>query len=391
MPLTPSRAPRVTGRLVLLLLLVVLVLAAPYAWAHVRSASFVVRAAGVHGWWADPLGRLQSQAVSIEDTTIDARAGRIRSRIYRPATVVRRTVLLTGGVHAQGIDEPRLVKLAQDLASGGTPVVTAEVPDLLRYRITPNLTDTIEDAAAWAASQPRLAPDGKIGLFGISFAGGLSISAAGRPGVRDHVAYVLSFGGHGNLARVARFLCTGQQPDGSFRQPHDYGVVVMLINVADRLVPPDQVEPLRAAIVTFLNASHLDMVDKPAAARLFADARDLQQTLPEPAATLMGYVNDRQVQPLGAALLPHVDTFGDDPALSPEVAPGIAAPVFLIHGADDNVVPAMESARLADRLRPHVPVRLLITPLITHAEVDRGAGAADAWRLVRFWFGVFTT
>ena len=381
---------RVIRRIVLLVVLVSLIFVGPMALGHARSAGFVVRAAGMHGWWADPLAGLQSGAVTTEDTTIEVRSGRIRSRIYRPASATRRTVLLTGGVHAKGIDEPRLMKLAQDLAAGGTPVVTAEVPDLLQYRISPHLTDTIEDAALWVASQPTLAPDGKVGLFGISFAGGLSISAAGRPRVRDRVAFVVSFGGHGNLARVTRFLCTGVQPDGSYRKPHDYGIVVTLNNLADRVVPPDQVEPLRAAIIAFLNASHLDMVDKPAAALEFAHAREMQKALPEPAATLMGYVNDRAVKPLGEALLPHIAIFEKDPSLSPELAPGITAPVFLIHGADDNVVPAMESAYLAEKLRGQVPVHLLITPLITHAEVDRGAGANDVWRLVRFWYDVFS-
>jgi dienelactone hydrolase len=377
-------------RIALLVVLVALVFLGPMALNHARSAGFVIRAAGMHGWWADPLASLQSGAVTTEDTSIEVRAGRIRGRIYRPASTTRRTILLTGGVHAKGIDEPRLMKLAQDLAAGGSPVVTAEIPDLLRYQITPHLTDTIEDAAVWVSSQPTLAPDGKIGLFGVSFAGGLSISAAGRPRTRDHVAFVVSFGGHGNLARVTRYLCTGIQPDGSYRKPHDYGIVVTLGNLADKVVPPEQVEPLRAAIVTFLHASSLDMVDKNAAALEFAHAHELQRALPEPAATLMGYVNNRDVKPLGAALLPHISTLESDASLSPELAPGITAPVFLIHGADDNVVPAMESRYLADKLRGQVPVHLLITPLITHAEVDRGAGASDAWRLVRFWYDVFS-
>jgi dienelactone hydrolase len=381
---------RVIRRTVLLVALVALIFLGPAALGHARSAGFVVRAAGMHGWWADPLASLQSGASTTEDTSIEVRAGRIRGRIYRPASVTRRTILLTGGVHAKGIDEPRLVKLAQDLAAGGSPVVTAEVPDLLRYQITPHLTDTIEDAAVWVSSQPSLAPDGKIGLFGVSFAGGLSISAAGRPRLRDHVAFVVSFGGHGNLARVTRYLCTGIQPDGSYRKPHDYGIVVTLGNLAEKVVPPEQVEPLRAAIVTFLHASSLDMVDKTAAAKEFERAREMQRALPEPAATLMGYVNNRDVKPLGEALLPHIAIFEKDASLSPEFAPGITASVFLIHGADDNVVPAMESAYLADKLKGQVPVHLLITPLITHAEVDRGAGATDVWRLVRFWYDVFT-
>jgi hypothetical protein len=45
----------------------------------------------------------------------------------------------------------------------------------------------------------------------------------------------------------------------------------------------------------------------------------------------------------------------------------------------------MESALLAQTLRPHTQVHQLTTPLISHAEVDRQAGPADVWRLVDFW------
>lgn len=379
---------RLLRRLILLALIVGLVLAAPVANAYVRAASLVVRAAGMHGPWADRLATWQTGPFTVRDTTFSARAGTLRVRVYQPETTRAHTVLLTGGVHAKGIDEPRLMKLAGDMARGGTPVVTAEVPDLLKYRITPALTDTIEDAAIWVSSQPAFAPDGKIGIFGVSFAGGLSISAAGRPRVRDHVAYVLSFGGHGDLVRTIRFLLTGRQADGQFRQPHDYGVVVTLINAADRVVPPKQVEPLRAAIVTFLTASQLDMVDKAAAKVEFDRAKALQTTMGEPAATLMGYVNTRNVKALGERLLPHLDAFANDPALSPELAPAVTAPVFLIHGADDNVVPAVESTYLTRALEGRAPVHLLITPLITHAEVDRAPTRKEVWNMMRFWYEV---
>jgi dienelactone hydrolase len=375
-------------RLILLALVLALVLAIPVAIGYVRAASLVVRVAGMHGQWTDRLAAWQTRPFTTRDTSIPARGGTMRARVYLPEVTRARTMLLTGGVHAKGIDEPRLIKLAGDLAAGGTPVVTAEVPDLLRYRISPQLTDAIEDAAVWVSSQPAFAPDGRIGIFGVSFAGGLSISAAGRPRVRDHVAYVLAFGGHGDLLRVVRFLCSGQQADGQYRKPHDYGVVVALINVADRLVPPEQVEPLRVAIVSFMTASHLDMVDKPAAALEFQHARELQQQLPEPAATLMNYVNTRNVKALGDELLPRLKDVANDPALSPEIAPALTAPVFLLHGSDDNVVPAVESTRLAAALQGRVPVHLLVTPLITHAEVNRQTSVGDVWNLVRFWYAV---
>ena len=112
-------------------------------------------------------------------------------------------------------------------------------------------------------------------------------------------------------------------------------------------------------------------------------------SLPEPAKTLMGYVNDRDVGHLGPILLPHVTKLGDDRELSPATQAAPRAPVYLLHGTDDNVIPAIESSLLADALRARgVTVHQLATPLITHAEVDRSTTAAAMWRLVSFWAGL---
>ena len=254
-----SRAVRRTVGASLAALLAVALWVGP-DWLH--GTAFVVRAAGMRGDAAEALSQWRTVPFDVSDLRVPTRHGPVRARLYRPLETRRgRTVVLTSGVHADGIDEPRLVKLAGDLAAGGHTVLTPEPGDLLRYEITPRLPDIIEDAAAWAAGQPELAPDGKVSLFGISFSGGLSVVAAGRPALKDRVAATLSFGGHGDLPRVLAFLCTGELPDGRRLTPHDYGVVVILLNVADRLVPPEQVEPLRAGIRTFLRASHLTLTD----------------------------------------------------------------------------------------------------------------------------------
>jgi dienelactone hydrolase len=244
----------------------------------------------------------------------------------------------------------------------------------------------IEDAAAWLTRQPDLSPRGRLGMIGISFAGGLSIVAAARPSIRDRVDFVMSFGGHGDLPRTLRYLCSGEQPDGTSRPPHDYGVAIILLGGADRVVPPEQVVPLRHAILRFLQASHLDMVDKARAQVEFAASRTLAGALPDPARTLMEHVNDRNVGRLGPILLPHVSALGGDAALSPSRSPAPAAAVYLLHGADDNVIPAVESELLARDLRERrVVVHHLVTPLITHAEVERQPTIAEIWDLVRFW------
>ena len=86
-------------------------------------------------------------------------------------------------------------------------------------------------------------------------------------------SFVLSFGGHGDLPRTLRYLCTGIQPDGTRRPPHDYGVAIILLGVAERVVPADRWSRCATAILTFLEGSRLDMVDKAQSAAEFEHAR----------------------------------------------------------------------------------------------------------------------
>ncbi|MGA9523636.1 MAG: hypothetical protein WBV82_19400, partial [Myxococcaceae bacterium] len=119
----------------------------------------------------------------------------------------------------------------------------------------------------------------------------------------------------------------------------------------------------------------------------FARARAMQAELRAPASTFMGYVNDRDVASLGSVLLPHVEAFASEASLSPERSPPPHAPAWLLHGAGDNVVPAIESTLLARHLSERTEVQQLSTPLISHAELDRTATALDVLQLVRFWVG----
>ena len=395
----------VTRRVVVLAMVLTIVVA--FVWItrpYVHGLSFVVRAANIDGF-ARRAADLDTGAISRREIEIPTPRGSLRARMYEPARGARRTSLLVSGLHPSGIEEPRLVGLATQLSASGIRVVTPDIPDLSQFAITPAITDAIEQAALWLAGQPDLAPDGKVGMMGISFSGGLSVVAAGRPSLQGRVAYVLSFGGHADLPRVLKYLCTGIEPappgsvsplsdlrlDPAARElaqapkPHDYGVAVILLGVADRVVPPSQVGPLRTAVRRFLLASALDSVDKPKAQEEFQALRVVAKAMPEPSATLLGYVNDRDVVHLGSRLLQWVGFYGDAPALSASRSPKPSAPVFLLHGTEDNVIPAAESQHLAAELRGRTPVRLLLSGLISHAEADRPAHFGDVMELASFW------
>jgi hypothetical protein len=367
---------------------------APYA----RAASFIVRAAGLGGR-AEAFANSQARRVVVQPRhQVTTRYGEVPARLYVPEGATHRTVLLVPGIHSMGIEEPRLTALADDLAGAGLKVMAMALPDLQAYRITLRATDVIEDAVTWMAERPDLAPDGRVGIVGISFAGGLSISAASRPSIRDKVAFVFSFGGHGDLGRVMRYLTTGEAPEVAGLEthpPHDYGVAVILYELADRgVVPADQVVALREGIETFLLASQLTLVSMDQANATFAKAREMATHLPEPSRTLMTYVNDRAVGKLGPALVPYLAQLGtDSPAVSPQnVEHPASAELFLLHGSDDTVIPAAETAIFGEDLRRKgAHVHMLLSGLITHAEVNRAATYIDVWKLINLWAQVFKT
>jgi hypothetical protein len=122
---------------------------------------------------------------------------------------------------------------------------------LQRYKITPDSTDVIEDSTLWLTKQHEFAPDGRIGIIGISFAGGLSVVAPDESRCATSWRTCCRSGGHADLPRVMRYLATGEEvhlPGVELHPPHDYGVAVILYGLADQgIVPPEQVEPLAKA------------------------------------------------------------------------------------------------------------------------------------------------
>ena len=322
---------------------------------------------------AEWLHRWNDRSVRTEAVQMGTRYGPIFGRFYLPSGPVGTPVVLVHGMHAAGIAEERLGPFARKLAARGIPVLTPEMEELRHYLITPQTTDKIEDAVSWLAGQNRFARSGRVGLIGISFSGGLSVVAAGRTGIRDKVSFVVSIGGHGEIHRAMRYLCTGQLPEGrGYARPHDYGVGILLLNLADRLVPATQTRPLTEGITAYLHEDE-------------EQGRARMQELGEPAAQILKWVDGRDFDHVGPLMLPWLEPLASDPALSPERSAPPAASVFLIHGAADRLIPAFETEALARYLRGKTEVHWLITPLISHVELERSPALGDIWKLLRFW------
>ncbi len=170
---------RLARRVIAIFLLAVLAAALFAVRPYAHGAAFVVRAAGFDGV-PRRMASWDTAEVLEGDLTVTWRHGSLRGRQYLPRNGHRRPILMVPGVHAAGIDEPRLIGFARQIAAEGHQVITVQLDDLAHYMITTRTTDMIEDAAIAVSNTagPGGGP-GPIGMIGISFGGGLSIVAAG--------------------------------------------------------------------------------------------------------------------------------------------------------------------------------------------------------------------
>ena len=177
------------------------------------------------------------------------RASTIPSESPIPARVV-----VVHGVHHLGMDEPRLRRFAHALASHGYLVLTPQVDELADYSITKNSAVVIGDAVHELVRRSG-AP--KVGLLGLSFAGGMAlIAASDESGGAQQLTVVIAIGAHDDLHRVLNFYQTDQTraPDGTLlkMKAHEYGSLVIAYSHASAFFSPADVAQARLTLRTLL-------------------------------------------------------------------------------------------------------------------------------------------
>jgi len=297
------------------------------------------------------------RALAVTQATIRRRFGdrELAALVYGPEDAVPdRAVLLVAGVSELGCRHPRLVALARTLADKGFAVLSPDIESFRRFEVSP---EVIEEIAFWyrelphASEAPRLR---RSGIIGISFSGTLALMTAARPDIRDSVDFVVAVGPYDDLARLGRgWLAAGPAtvPEGRY--------------------------PTRCYGKWLLMISALDMIEDPNERRFFADAlrRLLVEGKAPPAPADLSAAGSRWYRlavmretesdpELEHAIQEHLEPLCR--RMSPEGARDrLRSPVFLAHGAFDDLIPPAESRALAARLRPD-EVHLLVTPFLTH-------------------------
>ncbi|MGC4086947.1 MAG: hypothetical protein QM756_03415 [Polyangiaceae bacterium] len=331
---------------------------------------------------AEPTGAPKAPLLE-EELSIPSAHGLIRARVYRPSTGRPAPgIVVAHGVHYRGIDERRLVPFVRELSRSGFVVLTPELSELADYRLTRDSVDRIRDATQFLASRRDWVDERPLGLIGFSFAGGLSLVAASEEPLAGRLAYVVSVGGHHDLPRVLRFLLKDEieTPSGVVHaKAHDYGLAVVLYGNMKEFVPAPEVAGAEAAFRAWLQE------DRPRAQALAKGFAPDSQS-----ARLFGLLEKQQLQSLSPQLLALLARDQQRlAALSPHGKLGrVGAPVYLLHGAHDSVIPPSE-ASFAELELGQSAHAALISPLIEHVEVGGDASLSDKLSLLTFMAHLF--
>jgi dienelactone hydrolase len=357
----------------LLLVPVLVGLLYPIAQNYLRAASVLARLSdpNARGWIAN----YDVHPVDARDETFDFNGKPTAARVYSPRGVgFAPGIVVVHGMHELGISEPRLVSFARSLAASGFVVMTPQVQGLAEYRVEAESAEVIGAAAQFFAQRLEVS---KVGVLGISFSGGLALVAATDARYGGSIAWIAAVGAHYDLAHVLHFYATGEaeRPDGSFEHftPHEYGPLIVVLDRPGDFFPAQDVAKATEAIKLVL----ADEGKK-------SEALTAQMT---PAGQeVMQRIYHQQLDSFRQAILGEIDKDHEQlAAASPAGRLGfLHAPVLLLHGSDDTVIPPTELLWLKQRIPQQYLVEALVSPAISHVDVGHKASFREQFALVHW-------
>jgi pimeloyl-ACP methyl ester carboxylesterase len=295
-------------------------------------------------------------------------AGDVATYVYEPHGSVRGVYVVAPGLHFLGPDDPRLDRFCRIVAAAGFRVYAPKLPDFLALRVAETAADDLAAVVRRAADDARAKRLSRPTLMSISFGSRPAIEVAAEHAA--HVGQLILFGGFCDFDATVRFAITGHaEHEGRTlsvaRDPLNAPVVFM--NLLPWLAVGAEVDrdavarAWREMVEATWGKMELkapgarDPIAHRIAARLGARERELFLlgcTLAAPAVAEAA---------LEAALGKAMPSFAwTDPRAD---LARVRAPITIVHGRDDDVIPVFEAEKLA-RVAPNA--RVLITGMYGH-------------------------
>jgi dienelactone hydrolase len=262
----------------------------------------------------------------------------IEADLYVPAQGARHVgVVFSMGAPPLKLDDPRLVRIAEDAARSGVVMLVPFSDRLDDISIEPEEIDALVAEFKYVQGVPQVDPT-RVGFFGASVGGSLALVAAADPRIADEVDHVVSFGGYfdalSTFGAIATHRIEYKDVDEQWT-PKAHAERVVAYQLIDRLPDPRDRDLLTR---TFIDA------EPPAPEEL--------ATLSPVARSSYNFLANRDpsaVAALSRRLPP--DAIADFDYLSPKTSiDRVKADLFILHDRADPYVPYTESRRLKDAI-----------------------------------------
>lgn len=239
-------------------------------------------------------------------------------------------LLIVHGINPTGKNSLDLVRIAEGLAQAGFEVYLPDFIEMRKLHLTPSESLNIKSTFEF------IGRDAGIACF--SYGCGPAIAAAADPEIRNHVRFALAFGGYFDIREALEFLITGPEPPVAYAK---WAYLTANPDLASDDVGRERIARLFAA-------------ETPEEFR--ARFRDLPQS----------------VQSRLAALSPA------------NYLSQLKAPLILVHGLDDPVIPSSQSVEF-DRAARAKGLSSSVTLLRLYGHVNPVRPGFDVSSLTQFY------
>lgn len=268
-------------------------------------------------------------------------------------------VILFHGASPYGEEHPGMINLALALAKSGIKVYMPRLPKLMNLELTKDTIDLISHFYLFITKLSNK----KIIPAGISFGGGLLIKAMLQDKIKNkQPKSILTYGTYYSLQTSINFLLTGRikyKEIDDFVKPNDWGLIVLFHNYLP-------------GIDAGFDTTHLQKILELRVANKIIESDLLVENLCSKGKKILNDIYNSNQTPEIKNLLEKMKLKYKKEMLSispSEVCDKINFHVFLMHGANDSMVPYTESIKLNNELPQST---IFLSGLYEHSEISGG-------------------
>ena len=284
-------------------------------------------------------------------------------RIYHPKITGRTpAVILYPGASPTGEKHEIVNLVAIGLSKIGFRVFLPRLPNLMKIMLGPDSVEHIIKSFEQIYSREDILKK-QIVAIGFSFGGSLLIKACTDKRINGLPAVVLSYGSYFDIRNSLRFVLTGKYHNGAQDmriEPHEWGKVVFFYNYLDHVQGQFDKKKVKSYLYSLVQEND-------------SETKAIYSSLNKDDKWFVDLIHKDENNELLKLVEGAFETIDEEPAqlLSPRYfIDDINFPVYLIHGANDNMIPYTETEAFSKTLEEKQKVvYTIISHLYTHSGV----------------------